>query len=127
MMSEEIFQSKQAREIIQFVADYYGDKLEFLWENSPSAIWRHVENRKWYALMTIVRGDKVGLESDELVEALNLRFVKGEASYFAAANPGIIPGYHMNKQNWITIALNETVTTEMIFGLLEQSYELTMK
>ncbi len=127
MMGEEIFQSAQAQEIIAFVVDHYGDELEFLWENSEDAIWRHQENRKWYALLLAVVGDKLGLDSSERVEAINLRFVKGEAADFAAANSGIIPGYHMNKRNWITVILNGKVPTEMIFDLLEQSYELTMK
>ena len=37
---------------------------------------------------------------------------------------GIIPGYHMNKQHWNTVALVEDVPGELIRELLDHSYDL---
>jgi predicted DNA-binding protein (MmcQ/YjbR family) len=41
--------------------------------------------------------------------------------------PGIVPGWHMNKAHWITVALDGTVEDEKIRILLDMSYELTKK
>ena len=41
--------------------------------------------------------------------------------------PGIFPGWHMNKAHWITVALDGTVEDEKIRFLLDMSYELTKK
>ena len=39
--------------------------------------------------------------------------------------PGILPGYHMNKSNWVTVLLDGSAADETIRELLEISYELT--
>ena len=39
--------------------------------------------------------------------------------------PGILPAYHMNKENWISILLDGTVEKEQVLTLLDMSYELT--
>ena len=37
----------------------------------------------------------------------------------------IIPAYHMNKEHWNTIIINEEVDTTLVKELIEQSYQLT--
>ena len=37
--------------------------------------------------------------------------------------PGFLPAYHMNKTNWISVLLDETVPDEKIFPLLDLSYD----
>ena len=41
--------------------------------------------------------------------------------------PGILPAYHMNKENWISILLDGTVDVEQIFTFLDMSFELTAR
>ncbi len=36
----------------------------------------------------------------------------------------IIPGYHMNKQHWITITLAPTMPEDLIEELVSESYDL---
>lgn len=38
---------------------------------------------------------------------------------------GFFPAYHMNKENWISILLDGTVSADEIEPLLELSYQLT--
>ena len=40
---------------------------------------------------------------------------------------GILPAYHMNKEHWITILLDGTVTIQKICDLIALSYDLTRK
>ncbi|MEY4504334.1 MAG: hypothetical protein RL154_627 [Pseudomonadota bacterium] len=40
---------------------------------------------------------------------------------------GIVGGYHMNKKHWNTVALNSDVKDELLFVLIEHSYELVFK
>lgn len=124
-MKEEVFTEKQTREVIRYVQVEYGDELEFLWEGSlENAIWRNARNRKWYGLIMAVRGRKLGLEMEEKMEILDLRFDKNAAREFAASSEYVLPGYHMNKNNWITIVLDGRMATEEILRLLDHSYEL---
>ena len=37
---------------------------------------------------------------------------------------GFLPGYHMNKQHWITILLEGSVSEAKILDFLDMSYDL---
>lgn len=39
----------------------------------------------------------------------------------------IKPGYHMNKEHWITVVLDGSLEPEMIRGLIDMSYEIILK
>lgn len=42
--------------------------------------------------------------------------------------PFIIPGYHMNKQHWNSLLLDEsTLTEQQVFELLQESYRLVLQ
>lgn len=126
-MDEKVFRSRQAQEIIRYVREKYGDELEFLWPRfSRNAIWRNQRNQKWYALLLVVAGNKLGLKSDAEVEIIDVRFDKSAARDFAASNTGVFPGYHMNKDNWITVVLDGSVETGVILGLIDHSYEISL-
>lgn len=117
----------QKSEILTYARDTYGDEPEFLWPKFPTDfILRHPTNRKWYALfMTISRNKLPGETSPEKVEILDLRFPRNEALDFVANHPSIYPGYHMNKNNWITLILDGSLPTTEIIALLDQSYQIT--
>jgi|SRR5690554_3997779 len=38
----------------------------------------------------------------------------------------IVPGYHMSKKHWNTVALNQDVPDKMIFELIDHSYNLVV-
>ncbi|MBP2412985.1 putative DNA-binding protein (MmcQ/YjbR family) [Arthrobacter stackebrandtii] len=42
-----------------------------------------------------------------------------------AANPGITPGYHLNKRHWNTVDTS-AVEEEMVLEMLEDSYDLVV-
>lgn len=124
--SKEVFKSKQAKEVINYIEEKYGDKLEFLWEKfDDNAIWRNKQNNKWYAILLTVSERKLGIESDKMVEIIDLRYQK-EKIETVLNHTKIFPGYHMNKKSWITIKLDESVETIKIFNLIDNSYKLSI-
>lgn len=68
-----------------------------------------------------------GMDSSEKVDIINLKFDNGQALDFAENTPGVYPAYHMNKKHWITIALDGTLSNEMVMELVKKSYLLTDK
>ena len=87
-------------------------------------MFRHANNRKWFALVMEVSRDKLGLAGTEKLDIVNFKCdpilissLRGET--------GIFPAYHMNKASWITVALDGSVPAETIELLLDVSYELT--
>lgn len=136
------YQGEQAKEVIRYVREEYGDELEFLWRDE-NGVWRNPANRKWYGLMMRVERARLGLPTEGKVEILDLRFEKGMAREFVASfgggfgengsagvsragaeDLGILLGYHMNKDNWITVVLDYGVETEEVLALIDRSYQI---
>jgi len=120
--SRNVFKSKQAKEIIQYIKNKYDDDLEFLWNKLPeAAIWRNKGNNKWYGILMIIEEKKLGIDSNKKVEIIDLRCTKEEN---IVNHKNIFPGYHMNKESWITIKLDGTMKTEKILEYIDKSYRI---
>ena len=39
-----------------------------------------------------------------------------------SGTPGYLPGYHMNKKNWLTLLLDGTLSKEQIYGCIDRSF-----
>ena len=112
-------------ELFAHIEREYNVKPDYPWLESPEgAVFRHGDNRKWFALsMPVPRRYAYPGETGE-VDAVNVKcdpvligMLRGE--------PGILPAYHMNKAHWVTILLDGTADDERLKFLLRQSFELT--
>lgn len=111
--------------IFKYAEDRFGSKAEYLWSSDPdSAILRHNDNAKWYALIMNISKSKLGLNSTEKIDVLN---VKCDTLLIGSLlhNNGYFPAYHMNKQHWISISLDGSVADEEILNLINLSYDMT--
>jgi len=107
--------------VISYIKNKYGDELEYLWEKFPSyAVVRNKKNNKWYALIAKIEKNKLVGESKELIWVLNLRC---DMNIIDGIN--IFPGYHMNKKSWISINLCGNIDIEMVYNLIDRSFELS--
>jgi predicted DNA-binding protein (MmcQ/YjbR family) len=48
------------------------------------------------------------------------------AEQLRAAHPAISAGYHLNKRHWNTVAIDGSLTDEMIGDMIEDSYDLVV-
>ncbi len=113
--------------LIRHIERAYGIRPEHLWASKPSyAVFRHPENRKWFAALLDLPAEKLGLNQAGTVWVVNL---KRDPLLVGALRqePGIFPGYHMNKDHWISLCLNGSIAPERIKRLLQFSFELTAK
>ena len=121
---DEIFKARYTKQIITYVKNKYGDELEFLWEKSPkNAVVRRKSSNKWYAVILTVSKRKLNLDSDEIIEVINLHNIVEEIKKLID-NKKYFPAYHMNKKYWCTICLDGTVELKEIYKLIDISYEL---
>jgi len=121
---DEIFKANYTKEIIEYIKNKYGDELEFLWEKSPkNAVIRRKSSNKWYAVVLTISKRKLNLDSDELIEIINLHSIPEEIEKLID-NKKYFPAYHMNKKHWCTICLDGTVELKEIYELIDISYEL---
>ena len=121
---DEIFKANYTKEIVAYVKNKYGDELEFLWEKSPkNAVIRRKSSNKWYAVILTISKRKLNLDSDEIIEVINLHNTVEEIKKLID-NKRYFPAYHMNKKHWCTICLDGTVELKEIYKLIDISYEL---
>lgn len=86
-------------------------------DDSISITMKHKRNNKWFALIMNVR--------DKLY--LNVKTNPDYSDILRNTYKYIIPAYHMNKEHWNTIIIDDFVDSNLIKELIEQSYELTKK
>ncbi len=119
------FLCPQTKRIMALVQENYGNQLEYLWEKSPdTAVLRHEDNQKWYAILMRIPWDRLDKGREGLVEAVNLKH--DQVADLLSQN-GIYPAFHMNKRYWISLPLDDTLTDEMVLELFERSWFLTSK
>ncbi len=71
-----------------------------------------------------VMGKMFALADVELFQSVNLKCDPERAIQLRESYPAIVPGYHMNKQHWNTVAMDGTVGDKLILELIDHSYEL---
>ena len=119
------FLCPQTKRIMALVQAKYGNQLEYLWEKSPdTAVLRHEDNQKWYAILMRIPWDRLDKGREGLVEAVNLKH--DQVADLLSQN-GIYPAFHMNKRYWISLPLDDTLTDEKVLELFERSWFLTSK
>ena len=115
----------QTKRIMTQVQEKYGNQLEYLWEKSPdTAVLRHEDNQKWYAVLVRISWDKLEKGREGLVEAVNL---KHDQVSDLLVKKGIYPAFHMNKRYWISVPLDDSLADEELLELIEKSWNLTLK
>ena len=123
----DIFQSAQAHAVIDYVRKTYNDELQHLWEKFPeNAVFRRKDTQSWYGALLVLSRKKLGFDDDEIVDIIDLRMRPEDASELIDGK-SYLPGYHMNKQHWLTIVLDGSVPTDEIFKRIDESYELATK
>ncbi len=58
---------------------------------------------------------------------INLKCDPEDAQALRKQHAAIIPGYHMNKQHWNTLILDGSLAPELVFELIDHSYDMVVK
>lgn len=111
----------------KYITDKYGVTAERLFEKNPGfQAYRHNDTKKWFAMIMDIPKSRLGLGVQDIIDVVNLKcdpLLIGSLRM----EQGFYPAYHMNKENWITVALDGSASDDKIKMLVDMSYELTMK
>ena len=120
--TKDVFQFAQTKRINLIIQKKYHVNPEFLWEKYPGfAIYRNT--KKWFALICNVAVNKVNKQSSskDEIEVLNVKVPEEEINTFLQRN-GYYEAYHMNKKNWVSIILDDTLKDDEIEKMIDKSY-----
>ena len=112
------------QDFLAYCLDAYGTSPDYPFdEDLETAVLRHADNRKWYAIVMRVSRRKFGFDSDEVIDVVNLKLPAEMFGSFGAFD-GVYPAYHMNKLHWISVLLPEA-PDDVVQFLVNVSFEAT--
>ena len=112
------------QEFLEYCLDTYGTSPDYPFdEDFKTAVFRHADNRKWYAIVMKVSRRKFGFDSDEAIDVVNLKLPTEMLGSFGSAD-GVYPAYHMNKRHWISVLLPDA-PDDVVQFLVNASFEAT--
>lgn len=114
------------QDVTDYIRSQYGVDPDHPFDkDTDSSVFRHADNRKWFGLIMNVSGVKLGLGTTVSINIINLKIDDPVFRDMLIQQPGIIPAYHMNKKQWITVFLDGTVQKERVYDLIDASYRAT--
>lgn len=112
------------QQFFEYCLNAYGTLPDYPFdEDFETAVLRHSDNRKWYAIVMRVSRRKFGIDSDEVIDVVNLKLPTEMFGSFGAAD-GVYPAYHMNKLHWISVLLPDA-PDDVVQFLTNASFEAT--
>ncbi|MCR4656536.1 MAG: MmcQ/YjbR family DNA-binding protein [Lachnospiraceae bacterium] len=112
--------------VFEYIKRKYKVTPDYPWKQyDENAVFRHRDNKKWFALVMEVDKAHLGLNGSENVPVINVKIDDMMLRDMLIQQDGIMPAYHMNKIHWITILLDGTVPEEQVFGLIDESFMMT--
>ena len=112
------------QEFLEYCLNTYGTSPDYPFdEDFETAVLRHTDNRKWYAIVMRVSRRKFDFDSDEVIDVVNLKLPMEMFGSFGVAD-GVYPAYHMNKLHWISVLLLDA-PDDVVQFLVNVSFEAT--
>ena len=111
--------------VFNYIFKKYHVRPSYLWDKYPLYGVFKNDKGKWFGLIMNISKDKLGLDSSEEVFILNVKYYPDLIGSLRLSK-GIFKAYHMNKEHWVSVILDDTVSEEKIKELIDVSYELNM-
>ena len=112
------------QQFLSYCLSTYSTSPDYPFEGDfETAVFRHSDNRKWFALSMQVSRRKFGFDSDEVIDVVNLKLPTEMFGSFGASD-GVYPAYHMNKLHWISVLLPDA-PDDVVQFLVNVSFEAT--
>ena len=120
------FVCPQSNRLAKQIYTRYGDMPIFPWETfSGHGVFKNPETKKWYALIMPINKNKLDKKLNGEFEVVNLKLKEDKVASLVKQK-GFYPAYHMNKKSWITISLDDTISDDLLFSLVDESHSFTI-
>ncbi len=112
------------QEFLEYCYDTYGTSPDYPFDDLlETVVLRHADTRKWYAIVMKVSRRKFEIDSDEMIDVVNLKLPTEMFGSFGA-DDGVYPAYHMNKLHWVSVLLPDA-PDDVVQFLVKVSFEAT--
>ena len=112
------------QEFFSFCLRTFGIQPDYPFDGDrETAVLRHDDNRKWFAILLRVPLRRFGFDSDGITDVVNLKLPTEMFGSFGK-DDGVFPAYHMNKLHWVSVLL-PGAPDSIVELLTDASYETT--
>ena len=113
-------------QLFKYCLDTYGTSPDYPFEeDSVTAVLRHDDTRKWYALAMNIPRSRLIPSGDGRCDVVNLKLPPEMFGSFGAED-GVYPAYHMSKLHWISVILSDA-EDDLVKLLVGASFASTAK
>lgn len=125
------YKAMTREEFFNLCGEQYGTSPDYPFDKDfETAVFRHSDTQKWYAIMMKVQRSKFSSYKSqsspyETVDVVNLKLPIELFGSFAPSD-GVYPAYHMNKQHWISVILKDVQADTLEF-LVGVSFDATKR
>ena len=113
----------QTNRINRYIKEKYNIEPEFLWKKFPGyGVYRNKNTNKWFGIIMNLDLSKLDSGFGE-IEIINVKLSECKVQKLLKQK-GYYKAYHMSKNDWISIILNDTLPDEEIISLITESYNL---
>lgn len=111
-------------DIINYTSQRYSSTPEYLWYDCPDyVVFRRSDNKKWYGIIMDVPKKRLGLYGSDRIDILDIK-CSSISRAILMEQKGFMQAYHLNRENWIGILLDGSVDKNLIFALIDESYNI---
>ena len=110
-------------DVFAYCKEQFNTQPDYPWDGDETAVLRHADNRKWFALVMNLPKSKFGLPTADRTDVMNLKLPPEMIGSFGPSD-GIYPAYHMNKASWVSVLL-DTADADTVKFLLGVSFSVT--
>ncbi len=91
-----------------------------MWDDTPGCgVFRNKDNDKWFGIIMNIPKNKIVGDSNTEIEVINIKL--DEKTDELLNKNGIYKAFHMNKKNWVSIILDDTLIDDEIMELIDIS------
>lgn len=121
---KEMFVSNQANRLVKLIYEKYHESPDFPFDEQKYknyGVFRYRENHKWYGLiMNVSKSVFLKNNIEEYVDVINVRIDEKNRDNIIN-NKNIFASYHMNKQKWVSIILDESLSDMEVMEFIDYS------
>ena len=104
----------------------YNVKADYPFEEDfMTGVFRHEGSGKWFAIAMNIAYNRLIPGKEGSCDVVNLKCAPEVIESIAGIESGIFRAYHMNKNHWLSVALDGSCDDDTVAWLLGISYDLT--
>lgn len=118
---DEVFTSNQFLRLCEYIESKYDVVYDNPFSEDGICVFRNRKNQKWFGIAMKLKGKRFNRDGE--IEVMNVKLDPSHISSLLNES-NFYPAYHMDKKNWISFVLDDSIKDSILFSCIDESYSL---